>query len=104
MDDQLPKLPSKFQSAFDLARTKADLKYATRADPVAHDPRFAGPHLHRGIRVQEEFFAYCTEARSAFRAGAWSLAQLNVAVEAAWPVICDSYFDREPVGTQEDAR
>jgi hypothetical protein len=58
-DDRLPQLPSEFQGAFELAKAKADLKYAARADAFPHHPQFAEPALHRITRIQEEFFDYC---------------------------------------------
>ena len=103
-DDHLPRLPSEFQDAFELAKAKANLTYATRADAFPHHPQFAEPTLHRLIRIQEEFFAYCTQARSACRAGMWTVAEVSRAVDAAWQVIFDSSFDRELGGSSEEAR
>ena len=103
-DDHLPRLPSEFQGAFELAKAKADLKYATRADAFPHHPQFAESPLHRVIRIQEEFFAYCTQARNACRAGTWTVAEASHAIYAAWPFICDSYIDRELGASADEAR
>lgn len=102
MTEQPPRLPGNFQNAFEVARLKADLKYLTRAGAFPHHPQFAEAPLHRIIRVQDEFFSYCSEARNAFRSGLWALAELNRAVDIAWPAICDSYMARQFAASAED--
>ncbi len=103
-DDHLPRLPSEFQGAFELAKAKADLKYATRFDACPNRGHFDLAPLDRLVRIQEEFFAYCTQARNACRTGHWSLAELGHAVYAAWPHIFDSYSDRELGASPEETR
>jgi hypothetical protein len=99
----LAELPAKFQSSFEAAKAKAELKYATRAERFPHHPQFADPALHFPELIQDVFFAFCTEARNASRAGVWSVAQARKASDAALPVICDFYFVRE-CGSDSDAK
>jgi hypothetical protein len=86
-----PPLPSKFQEHFEAARTKCDLDDATDR----HHPHPGVQALRFPVVIQKVFFAYCTQARNAFREGAWTLAQVGPAVDAAWLWIFDSYFSRE---------
>jgi hypothetical protein len=46
------------------------------------------------ILIQKVFFAFCSEARNASRAGEWTISQSS-AVDAVFPRICDFYFVRE---------
>jgi hypothetical protein len=92
---QLPELPSRFQNAFEAAKAKAELAYATRADKLLHHPQFADSPLHGLLLIQKVFFEFCKQARDACRGGQLSLAQASKAVDAAWPIICDYYFERE---------
>jgi hypothetical protein len=99
----LVELPAKFQSSFEAAKAKAELEYATRAERFPHHPQFADPALHFPKLIQDVFFAFCTEARNASRAGVWSVAQTRKASDAALPVICDFYFVRE-CGSDSNAK
>ena len=100
----LPELPPRFQKAFEAAKAKAELEYATRAERFPHHPQFADASLHRLILIQKVFFALCTQARNACREGDWTVAGASRAIDAAWPFICDSYFVRERGACSEEDR
>lgn len=92
-----PPLPSTFQDQFEAARTKAELDDTTdrkHPHPMVQALRFP-------VLIQKVFFAYCTQARNAFREGNWTLAQVGPAVNAAWLWIFDSYFNREREAVSE---
>lgn len=91
----LPELPSTFQNAFETAKVKAELEYATRAEHFPRNPQYADFPFHRPLLIQKVFFAFCSQARSACRAGEWTIKQVSQSTEAAWPIICDYYFARE---------
>ena len=100
--NDLPELPPRFQNAFEAAKAKAELEYATRAERFPHHPQFADASLHELILIQKVFFAFCTQARNACREGDWRVARASQAIDAAWPLICDSYFVREHGPHSED--
>jgi hypothetical protein len=91
----VPELPSKFQNAFEVEKAKAELEYATRAQTFPYYPQLADDPLHQLLLIQRVFFAYCTHARNACRAGDWTAARVSQSIEVAWPLIFDSYFIRE---------
>ena len=93
--DLLPELPLAFQHTFEAAKAKADLEYVTRHERFPNNPKLAELSIHRSKMIQDVFFAFCTQARSACREASWTATQVRQAVETAWPVICDSYFIRE---------
>ncbi len=97
----LPELPAKFQNDFEADRANAELEYATRSERFPHHPHLAEIPLHGILLIQQVFFAFCTHARNACRAGAWSARQVSQSVEAAWPVICDAYIVRDRGGSAE---
>ena len=101
---QLPELPSRFQNAFEAAKAKAELAYATRGDNFLHHPQLADSSLHGLLLIQKVFFEFCKQARDACREGQLSLAQASKAVDAAWPIICDYYFERERGQGSEERR
>jgi hypothetical protein len=94
----LPELPSTFQTAFETARSKAELQYANRAALFPHHPQFAEIGLHLPILIHTVFFEFCIQARHASGAGRLTASQVRRAVDAAWPVICDFYVVREHGG------
>jgi hypothetical protein len=99
-----PALPAAMQAAFEIAKANAELGYSTRAEQFPHHPDIAADPLHRTLLVQRVFFAYCAQARAACRAGHWTTAQVSHAVGLAWPLICDSYFEREIGVLSDEAR
>jgi hypothetical protein len=101
---QLPELPSRFQNAFEAAKAKAELVYATRADKFPHHPQLADSPLHGLLLIQKVFFEFCKQARDAGREGQLSLAQASKAVDGAWPILCDYYFERERGQCSEEER
>jgi hypothetical protein len=97
----LPELPPKFQNAFEAAKANAEVEQANLAR------RFPNPLLHRinGQKlIQDVFFAYCTQARAACRAGNMTVAQVRQATETALPLICDFYFVREQGDRSDEAK
>jgi hypothetical protein len=91
----VPELPSKFRNSFEAARVKAALECLADANAFPNHPQFAQFRLHEPIRIQKVFFAYCTEARNACREGSWTVTKVMQAVDAAWPLIFGSCFDRD---------
>jgi hypothetical protein len=91
----LHELPPHFQDAFEAAKATAELEYATRAERFPHHPHLAEFPIHQLKRIQDVFFAYCTNGRDACKQGNWTVAQMRQRTEAAFPVICDYYFGRE---------
>lgn len=96
------ELPPRLQNAYEAAKAKADLEYATRAERFPNHPQFTDDALHVPLLIQNVFFAFCLQARNACREGAWTVAQASHAIDAAWPFICDSYFLRERGVCSED--
>ncbi len=92
-NSDIPELPLKFQIAFDAARAKADLVSHEGASAIPSHPLV--DLLRKPIRIQNIYFAYCSEARNAYREGCWTAAQVRHAVRAAWLSIFDSCFDEE---------
>jgi hypothetical protein len=92
------ELPSKFQNAFETARSKAELEYATRAQRFPNHPQFANSGLHLPLLIHTVFFEFCIQARNACRDREWTAAQVRRAVDVAWPAICDFYVVREHGG------
>ena len=99
----LPELPPKFQNAFEAAKAKAELAYATRAERLPHHSDVF-ESIQRIKRPQDVFFAYCTEARNACRAGSMTVAQVRKATDAALPFICDFYFVRDHENCSDEAK
>ena len=102
--NDLPELPPRFQNAFEAAKAKAELAYARRAESFPHHPHLAESGLQHLIRIQDVFFAFCTEARNACRAGDWAAGLVSRSVDTAWPLICDSYSLREHGAFSDDAK
>jgi hypothetical protein len=100
----LPELPPKFQNAFEASKAAVELQYVNRAQDFPHHPNLAESGLPQLIRIQAVFFAYCTEARNACREGDWTATQVTKSVEAARPIIFDSYFLREHGASSDKAK
>jgi hypothetical protein len=96
------ELPPPFQDRFEAAKAKAELEYATRAESFPNHPQIANSALHLSVLIHRVFFAFCAEARSACRAGKWSVGTVSQAVDLAWPRICDFYCVREQGGWTEE--
>jgi hypothetical protein len=88
--NKLPELPGTFQNAFIAARAKAEAQYGNRH---GNDP--LDQSLHRLNLIQKVHRAYFKYALGACRAGLWTATQVSQSTDAAWPLICDFYFDRE---------
>jgi hypothetical protein len=80
------------------------LEYATRAERFPNQHQFGNDPLHVLVLIQNVFFAFCTQARNAYREGVWTIAQASHAIDHAWPFICDFYFVREHGLSSEDAK
>jgi hypothetical protein len=100
----LPELPQKYHDAFESARAKAELGYATRADKFPHNRHLTDNSFFAIAMIQTVFFEYCTQVREACRNGKLSLAQVSNAVDAAWPAICDHYVERERGAGSDEER
>jgi hypothetical protein len=100
----LPELPARFRNAFEAAKARAELKQATRPEQFPHPPHLADAPIQRAVLIQSVFFAFCTSARDACRAGDWTAAQVSRSVETAWAAICDSYLVREHGACSEERK
>jgi len=100
----LPELPSDLQLAFEIAKAKAELVYATRAQRFPNHPQFADGTLQLPILIQDVFFEYCAKARNAGRRRDWPLTRVRQASDAAFPIICEFYVGRERREWPEEAR
>src|SRR5262245_14479619 len=76
---KLPALPEPYQSQHEAARHKARVLYASRYESLS--PQYAG--LHRPLLFLNDFFGYCTAARNACKARAWTLDQVRLAIDEA---------------------
>jgi hypothetical protein len=101
--DDLPELPPKSHNAFEAAKIKAELAYATRTEHFPHNPHLAD-FLQVPSLIQKVFFEYCRQARNALQDGTWSVGKTSRAIDAAWPVICDFYFVREHPTRSEETK
>jgi hypothetical protein len=97
----LPGLPPKFQNAFEAAKANAELEQAKLA---RSSPHLAIYEIDRLKLIQDVFFAYCTQARAACRAGNITVAQARQAGEAALHSISDLYFVRDHGTRSNDAK
>jgi hypothetical protein len=102
--DDLPELPPKFQDAFEAAKAEAELVYVNRAQDFPDQPELAESGFQPLIRIQAVFFAYCDQARNACQDGYWTATQVSTSVDAAWPLICDSYSLRERGASSDEAK
>jgi hypothetical protein len=100
----LPELPPKFQNAFEAAKAKAELEYATRAERSPYHHSDLAESIHRIKFPQDVFFAFCTQARNACRAGNMTVVQAREVTGAALPLICDFYFDRDHERGSDEAK
>lgn len=98
----LPELPLRFHHAFDVAKAKAELEYATSAERFQH-PQFTGTGLELPNLIQTVFFAYCSRALDVLREGEWTTAKVSGAREAAWQPIFDFYVARERMVSSDEA-
>src|SRR5690349_3431744 len=91
-------LPLEFEHAYELAKVKEEQNHLARVSLLP----LSWPDVI--TQIFNVFFAYCEQARNAYRAGKWTLAELSQAAEDEWPRICDSFLLREHGARSEEQK